>query len=175
MREVELSATARSVLISFKAIKLRSISASRACSRISSVLLRQEVHFEQRLGLGQHRSDGREHLPEGDLIEPEAALDGEAHFREGPLLRLAQEQIGDGTGLRDAALEDESGIVGHRQIHAVAVTDGAKQARRQVPTLHEPRADLGMIGVQSALLDLGQTPMVALVQESAPRYRSGSA
>ena len=109
------------------------------------MLIGKQIGLEDRLGLRKHRADGAEHLAEGHLVHRQAALGGQRRLGELPLFGIAQEQVGDRPGQRDAALEDLQRIGGRVQVHPMAVLDRAVQPGRQVPGLHEPAADRGMV------------------------------
>ena len=118
LRRARSRPPARSVLISRSACRLRSISTSRACSRIEfRMLLGQQLGLEDRLGLRNHRADRSEDLAEGHLSSPRLRSAHERGLGELTLLRIEQEQIGDRTGERDAAIED-LGRIGRSELRS---------------------------------------------------------
>jgi len=101
-------------------------------------------------------------MPKRHFVEAETPLRAQRGLGELPLLGIQQEEIGHRSRQGDAAVEDLRRIGAELALEPVAVGDGPVQAFGEIPPLHQPAANLGVIDLQLLDLVLGKGQMVAL-------------
>ena len=127
------------------------------------MLLGQQLGFENRFGLRNHRTDGSR-VP--GRTPRDRAPDCAPRTARFPRIAAVQDRAGkDPPPGPDSATQRSKyagGLGAGTQFQLMAVFNGAVQALRQVPGAHQPSADVGVIGLQALLLVLGERRVVAL-------------